>query len=151
MFGLFLFSESDVEPCWLHNEEIEPDKIVRVTVMLIIISFEFSGWMQWLTNCFCLAFRTDDVEGLELIRWEDQQKVRSYVQSGGPPDTTPATSKFTTKECGIEVSPTSRATCKQCSQKILKTEVGNNVSLPFLCSGSEFLYSLWQAFISVNL
>ncbi|TQD73446.1 hypothetical protein C1H46_041032 [Malus baccata] len=66
---------------------------------------------------------TDDVEGLELIRWEDQQKVRSYVQSGGPPDTTPATSKFTTKECGIEVSPTSRATCKQCSQKILKTEV----------------------------
>ncbi|KAM1539365.1 hypothetical protein FF1_004080 [Malus domestica] len=105
----------------IEKETLRLGKMVQAT--------QFDGVMPMWNHADCIMKKsnqiksTDDVEGLELIRWEDQQKVRSYVQSGGPPDTTPATSKFTTKECGIEVSPTSRATCKQCSQKILKTEV----------------------------
>ncbi|KAB2602252.1 poly [ADP-ribose] polymerase 1-like [Pyrus ussuriensis x Pyrus communis] len=105
----------------IEKETLRLGKMVQAT--------QFDGVMPMWNHADCIMKKsnqiksTDEVEGLELIRWEDQQKVRSYVQSGGPPDTSPATSKFTTKECGIEVSPTSRATCKQCSQKILKTEV----------------------------
>ena len=69
--------------------------------------------------------RIDDVEGIELPRWEDQQKIRNYVESGGPPKS--KASKDT--DYGIEVSQTSRATCRQCGQKIMKGEVGFYVSI----------------------
>ena len=68
-----------------------------------------------------LDFSIDDVEGIELLRWEDQQKIRKYVEGGGP--STPDTSAVPTAQYGIEVSQTSRATCKHCSQKIMKGEV----------------------------
>ncbi|XP_035550504.1 poly [ADP-ribose] polymerase 1 isoform X1 [Juglans regia] len=61
----------------------------------------------------------DDVEGIELLRWEDQQKMRKYVEDSG----SLASTAVTTTECSIEVSQFSRATCKQCSQKIKKGEV----------------------------
>lgn len=65
-------------------------------------------------------FRADDVEGLELLRWEDQQKIRKYVDGAGQSES----SAPAVVECGIEVSQTSRATCRICNQKILKGEVG---------------------------
>ncbi|CAN6545379.1 unnamed protein product [Malus baccata var. baccata] len=105
----------------IEKETLRLGKMVQAT--------QFDGFMPMWNHARCIMKKskqiksTDEVEGLELLRWEDQQKIRSYVQSGGPPDTTLATSKFATKECGISVSPTSRATCKQCSQKILKAEV----------------------------
>lgn len=73
------------------------------------------------------AFSIDDVEGIELLRWEDQQKIRKYVEGSG----SPASTAVTTTECGIEVAQFSRATCKQCSQKIMKGEVSFYVSLVF--------------------
>ncbi|RXH98306.1 hypothetical protein DVH24_010631 [Malus domestica] len=105
----------------IEKETLRLGKMVQAT--------QFDGFMPMWNHARCIMKKskqiksTDEVEGLELLRWEDQQKIRSYVQSGGPLDTTLATSKFATKECGISVSPTSRATCKQCSQKILKAEV----------------------------
>ncbi|CAN6684492.1 unnamed protein product [Malus baccata var. baccata] len=105
----------------IEKETLRLGKMVQAT--------QFDGFMPMWNHARCIMKKskqiksTDEVEGLELLRWEDQQKIRSYVQSGGPPDTTLATSKFATKECGISVAPTSRATCKQCSQKILKAEV----------------------------
>lgn len=70
--------------------------------------------------------RVDDVEGIESLRWEDQQKIRKYVESGAGNST--STSKSSTAnnaklEYGIEVSQTSRAGCRKCSEKILKGEV----------------------------
>ncbi|XP_038714269.1 poly [ADP-ribose] polymerase 1 isoform X2 [Tripterygium wilfordii] len=63
----------------------------------------------------------DDVEGIELLRWDDQQQIRMYVEGAGAgasgSNAVPAT------ELGIEVSQTNRATCKLCSQKIMKGEV----------------------------
>jgi hypothetical protein len=47
------------------------------------------------------------------------------VEGSGPA----ATIAVTDAECGIEVSQTSRATCKPCKQKIMKGEVGFYVSL----------------------
>ncbi|XP_024168166.1 poly [ADP-ribose] polymerase 1 isoform X2 [Rosa chinensis] len=92
---------------------------------------QFDGFMPMWNHASCIMKKakqiksTDDVEGLELLRWEDQKKIRDYVQSGGsggPSDTT-TTSKASATESGIEVSQTSRATCRLCSQKILKGEV----------------------------
>ncbi|GFZ13552.1 poly(ADP-ribose) polymerase 2 [Actinidia rufa] len=61
----------------------------------------------------------DDVEGIELLRWDDQEKIRKYVESGGPQNTPSAA----VMEYGMEVSQTSRATCRRCNQKIMKGEV----------------------------
>ncbi|PSR94852.1 Poly [ADP-ribose] polymerase [Actinidia chinensis var. chinensis] len=61
----------------------------------------------------------DDVEGIELLRWEDQEKIRKYVESGGPQNTPSAA----VMEYGMEVSQTSRATCRRCNQMIMKGEV----------------------------
>ena len=74
---------------------------------------------------FVLLFRTGVVEGLELIRWEDQQKIRKYVEGAQQAET----NAVTRMECGVEVSQTSRATCRLCSQKILKGEVATYSSL----------------------
>ncbi|CAK7346440.1 unnamed protein product [Dovyalis caffra] len=62
----------------------------------------------------------DDVEGVESLRWEDQQKLRKYVEScdGGPPG-----KKAAKVEYGIELSQTSRAPCKGCKQRIKIGEV----------------------------
>lgn len=66
----------------------------------------------------------DDVEGLESLRWEDQQKIRKYVESGAGNSTSTSSSGGNAKlEYGIEVSQTSRAGCRKCSEKILKGEV----------------------------
>ena len=55
--------------------------------------------------------------------------IRKYVESGGPSKNTTKDVAAAVAECGIEVSQTSRATCKHCSQKIMKGEVGCYVSL----------------------
>lgn len=68
---------------------------------------------------FALLFRLEDVEGIELLRWEDQQKIRKYVEGGGPQNPPPPV----VMESGIEVSQTSRATCRCCNEKIMKGQV----------------------------
>lgn len=60
----------------------------------------------------------DDVEGIDLLRWEDQQKIRKYVEGGSI-----STAPVSENECAIEISQTSRAGCKRCSQKIMKGDV----------------------------
>ncbi|XP_022758375.1 poly [ADP-ribose] polymerase 1-like isoform X2 [Durio zibethinus] len=63
----------------------------------------------------------DDVEGMESLRWEDQQRIRNYVEAAEPSNANAVTA--TAMEYAIEVSKTSRATCKSCTQKIMKGEV----------------------------
>ncbi|XP_065860999.1 poly [ADP-ribose] polymerase 1 [Euphorbia lathyris] len=86
---------------------------------------QFDGVMPMWNHGGCILKKAkqiksiDDVEGLDSLRWEDQQKIKEYVDSGGPSNKS-AESKM---EYGIEVSQTSRATCKCCSQKITKGQV----------------------------
>lgn len=68
-----------------------------------------------------LSCRVDDVEGLESLRWEDQQKIRKYVEDAVGSNSIPAAPQNV--ECGVETSPTARATCRCCNQKIAKGEV----------------------------
>lgn len=90
--------------------------------------------------CFCSV---DDVEGIESLRWEDQQRIRNYVEAGGPSNTKAVSPKA--MKYAIEVSRTSRATCKQCSQKIMEEEVDfyfihYGACLQLLCCFLSFRY-----------
>ena len=75
-------------------------------------------------KCTSSSCRVDDIEGIESLRWEDQQQIRKYVEGNGLPSDTGAASPASVPLAqGVEVSQTSRATCKHCSQKIMKGEV----------------------------
>lgn len=97
---------------------------------------QFDGFMPMWNHASCILKKAnqikfiDDVEGIESLRWEDQQRIRKYVEEGGgggndggsgsgPPNAKVAKAM----EYGIERSQTSRATCKSCSEKIMKGEV----------------------------
>lgn len=54
------------------------------------------------------------MEGLELLRWEDQLKIKKYVDDAVVANSTAAANV----DCGVEVVPTARATCRTCNQKI---------------------------------
>jgi len=96
--------------------------------------FDFHGLTLTRFCCGVLLFscRVEDVENLESLRWEDQQKIRKYIESGGGGGSSSgggSAAKSDSKtvkdtKCGIEVSQNSRATCKDCGQKIIKGEVG---------------------------
>ncbi|QCD97725.1 poly [Vigna unguiculata] len=102
----------------------------------MVQSTKFDGLMPMWNHAACILKKAnqiklvEDVENLESLRWEDQQKIRKYIESGsGSGDnSSSAATKTGSKavkdtECGIEVSQTSRATCRDCSQKIIKGEV----------------------------
>ncbi|KVH94267.1 BRCT domain-containing protein [Cynara cardunculus var. scolymus] len=62
-------------------------------------------------------------DGIETLRWEDQQKIRQYVEGGGGGGGSPSTPAPSATKCTIEASKTARATCKICNEKILTGEV----------------------------
>ena len=84
----------------------------------------FSFLLQCLTFILLHFFSVDDVEGIELLRWEDQQMIRKYIEGGRNTHTQNDPATYVVMECGVEVSQTSRATCKYCNQKRMKGEVG---------------------------
>ncbi|KAL1190688.1 Poly [ADP-ribose] polymerase 1 [Cardamine amara subsp. amara] len=102
----------------------------------LIQSTHFDGVMPMWHHASCVLKKAkqiksvDDVEGIESLRWEDQQKIRKYVESGAGNSTSTSTGSSTGSsagnvklEYGIEVSQTSRAGCRKCGEKILKGEV----------------------------
>uniref|UniRef100_A0A1D1YCL5 Poly [ADP-ribose] polymerase n=1 Tax=Anthurium amnicola TaxID=1678845 RepID=A0A1D1YCL5_9ARAE len=82
---------------------------------------QFDGFMPLWNHASCIFKKgsqiksVDDVEGVDLLRWEDQQKIRNYVE-GGVQETTAVIGN----ESVIEISATSRAACRRCSEKISK-------------------------------
>uniref|UniRef100_A0A9I9DUL3 Poly [ADP-ribose] polymerase n=1 Tax=Cucumis melo TaxID=3656 RepID=A0A9I9DUL3_CUCME len=96
----------------------------------VLVSFPcwVSGFLPitlLISSTASLGFRIDDVEGLDSLRWEDQQKIRQYVQDSAAA----AAVVVTPVEYGIEVSQTARASCKHCKQKIMKGEVRLSTAL----------------------
>lgn len=79
--------------------------------------------------CAHCCVSAEDVEGLDALRWEDQQMIRDYAEAGGGGGGGSAVAQIKSggnAVYGVEVAQASRATCKHCSQKIMKGEV-------FLC------------------
>ncbi|KAL9243016.1 hypothetical protein vseg_016958 [Gypsophila vaccaria] len=100
----------------------------------MVQSQQFDGFMPMWHHATCVMKKAkqiklaDDVEGIESLRWEDQQKLRKYIEEKGgssdPSAVAAAPARTSAPEAyGIEVSQTSRAMCKCCSQKIIKGEV----------------------------
>lgn len=90
----------------------------------MVPSTHFDGFMPMWNHAACILKKAnqikllDDVEGLDSLRWEDQQQIRKYVE-GGSISATP----IAASECAIEVAQSSRAACKRCTKKIMKGEV----------------------------
>ncbi|KAJ7972680.1 Poly [ADP-ribose] polymerase [Quillaja saponaria] len=116
------YAKSGRSSCKTCKSPIDKEKL-RLGKM--VQSTQFDGLMPMWNHVDCILKKAnqiksiDDVEGLEVLRWEDQQKIRKYIESTGPQEKQASIDK----ECSIEVSQTSRAKCRDCSQKITKGEV----------------------------
>lgn len=92
----------------------------------MVQSSHFDGLMPMWNHASCVLKKArqikavDDVEGAESLRWEDQQKIRTYVEGGGGSSSTKAAVAL---QYAIESSPNSRSKCKDCGQNIKKGEV----------------------------
>nr|XP_027095295.1 poly [ADP-ribose] polymerase 1-like isoform X1 [Coffea arabica] len=112
-------SRSSCKTCRMpiDKEKLRLGKMVQAT--------QFDGFMPLWNHADCILKKSkqinsiDDVQGLELLRWEDQQRIRKYVDGGGPSNASTAA----VIERGVEVSQTSRASCRNCGQKIMKGDV----------------------------
>ncbi|XP_027350107.1 poly [ADP-ribose] polymerase 1 isoform X2 [Abrus precatorius] len=95
----------------------------------MVQSTKFDGLMPMWNHVDCILKKAnqikaiDDVENIDSLRWEDQQKIRKYIESGGGSATKSNSNTIKDAECVIEVSQTSRATCRDCGKKIIKGEV----------------------------
>ncbi|KAM0949661.1 putative NAD(+) ADP-ribosyltransferase transcription regulator SAP family [Dioscorea sansibarensis] len=103
----------------IDKEQLRLGKMVAAT--------QFDGFMPMWNHAGCILKKKnqikslDDVEGLDLLRWEDQQKLRKYMEgTTSDMSSTSKSSMAANNECTIEVSQTSRASCKHCSEKITK-------------------------------
>lgn len=109
-------------------------EILRLGKM--VQSPHFDGFMPMWHHATCIMKKAnqiksiDEIEGIESLRWEDQQKIRKYVDGVGLASNTASAAAapapapaLAPAAYGIEVSQTSRATCKHCSQKIIKGQV----------------------------
>ncbi|KAJ4726847.1 Poly [ADP-ribose] polymerase [Melia azedarach] len=122
------YAKSARSSCRTCKNQIEKEAL-RLGKM--VQSSQFDGFMPMWNHANCVLKKAkqiksiDDVEGIESLRWEDQQKIRKYVEEGvgGGGGESSDKSAATAMEYGIEVSPTSRATCRHCSQKIMKGQV----------------------------
>ncbi|XP_047982400.1 poly [ADP-ribose] polymerase 1 isoform X2 [Salvia hispanica] len=86
---------------------------------------QFDGFMPMWNHASCILRKAkqiklvDDVEGLESLRWDDQQRIRKYVEDAVVSSSTAVQNV----ECGVDVSPSARATCRSCKEKIAKGEL----------------------------
>ncbi|KAJ0967276.1 hypothetical protein J5N97_024193 [Dioscorea zingiberensis] len=106
----------------IDKEQLRLGKMVTAT--------QFDGFMPMWNHADCILKKKnqikslDDVEGLDLLRWDDQQKLRKYMEGTTSSTSTPSkTSTVDNSECAIEVSQTSRASCRHCNEKIMKGTV----------------------------
>lgn len=95
---------------------------------------EFYAIVLWFINLYCIYWKSDltqsvdssfqisvdDVEGIDTLRWDDQEKIRNYV--GSAPATASSAAAISDK-CTIEVAKSARTSCRRCGEKITKGAV----------------------------
>eukprot|EP01018_Ginkgo_biloba_P034176 Gb_33067 [translate_table: standard] len=123
------YAKSSRASCKTCNKSIDKDKL-RIAKM--VPATQFDGFMPIWNHAECILkkrgqFRiVDDVEGIDTLRWEDQQKIKKYVEGNGKGSASgieASTATDGSNEYAIENAKSSRATCKSCNEKILKGEV----------------------------
>ncbi|KAG1362571.1 Poly [ADP-ribose] polymerase [Cocos nucifera] len=112
------YAKSGRSSCKSCKNSIDKDQL-RLGKM--VAATQFDGFMPMWNHAGCIFKKgnqiksVDDVEGIDLLRWEDQQKIRKYVEGGSV-----STTAVSNDGCAMEVSQTSRAACRRCNQKIMK-------------------------------
>ncbi|KAJ4805650.1 Poly [ADP-ribose] polymerase [Rhynchospora pubera] len=97
----------------------------------MVVATQFDGFMPMWNHASCILKKKNqikmlsDVEGIDLLRWDDQEKIRKYIDNDSSGASSapagPSTSaSVSNDDCAIDVSPSSRASCKKCSEKIQK-------------------------------
>ncbi|KAG8389232.1 hypothetical protein BUALT_Bualt02G0207400 [Buddleja alternifolia] len=118
------YAKSSRSSCKTCKKPIDKE-ILRLGKM--VQATQFDGFMPMWNHASCILRKAnqiksvDDVEGLETLRWEDQQKIGKYIDSAVQSNSSENVSVVL--QCGVEISPTSRAACRNCNQKIAKGEI----------------------------
>ncbi|RCV10443.1 hypothetical protein SETIT_2G112900v2 [Setaria italica] len=100
------------------KDQLRLGKMVQAT--------QFDGFMPMWNHARCIFGKknqiksVDDVEGIDTLRWDDQEKIRNYVESASAATSSTAT---VPDKCTIDVAPSARTSCRRCSQKITKGTV----------------------------
>uniref|UniRef100_M8BAB1 Poly (ADP-ribose) polymerase 1 n=1 Tax=Aegilops tauschii TaxID=37682 RepID=M8BAB1_AEGTA len=103
------------------KDALRPGKMVQAT--------QFDGFMPMWNHAKCILNKknqiksVDDVEGIDALRWDDQEKIRNYAANSSTTSTATATASSTaaiSDKCAIEVAQSARASCRRCSEKIAK-------------------------------
>ncbi|KAK1419469.1 hypothetical protein QVD17_28640 [Tagetes erecta] len=66
----------------IDKEKLRLGKMVQSNNSMVSC-LQFTHLLTLLALIFVTQFSCDDVEGIETLRWEDQEKIRHYVESGG--------------------------------------------------------------------
>lgn len=115
------YAKSGRSKCKLCKNNISKDSL---RIARCVQSFKFDGKVQnWYhPDCFFEANTvgtTDNIEGFEALRWDDQQKIKKYLQrSEGSEDA----KKFapTRHNFEVEYAKSGRSTCRACLSQIDK-------------------------------
>ncbi|CAN6171745.1 unnamed protein product [Urochloa humidicola] len=87
---------------------------------------QFDGVMPMWNHARCIFGKknqiksVDDVEGIDALRWDDQEKIRNYVESASAATSSTAAGP---DKCTIDVAASARTSCRHCSEKITKGTV----------------------------
>uniref|UniRef100_A0A8C6KUJ5 Poly [ADP-ribose] polymerase n=1 Tax=Nothobranchius furzeri TaxID=105023 RepID=A0A8C6KUJ5_NOTFU len=119
------YAKSGRASCKKCKESIAKDSL---RMALMVQSPMFDGkvphWHHF--SCFWqrAAAQTEaDIAGFSTLRWEDQQKVKKAIETGGAVGAGAAQGAKTLNNFAVEYAKSNRSTCKGCEQKIEKDQI----------------------------
>lgn len=124
------YAKSGRASCKKCKENIAKDSL-RMAIMVQSPMFDgkVPHWHHF--SCFwqrAAAQSTADIGGYSGLRWEDQEKVKKAIESGGAAggkadQKSGAKGEKTLNDFAVEYAKSNRSTCKGCEQKIEKDQI----------------------------
>ncbi|XP_010863533.1 poly [ADP-ribose] polymerase 1 [Esox lucius] len=124
------YAKSGRASCKKCKENIAKDSL-RMAIMVQSPMFDgkVPHWHHF--SCFWLraaAQSPGDIAGFSDLRWEDQEKVKKAIETGGAAGGKGdakggAKGEKTLNDFGVEYAKSNRSTCKGCEQKIEKDQI----------------------------
>uniref|UniRef100_A0A4W6D949 Poly [ADP-ribose] polymerase n=1 Tax=Lates calcarifer TaxID=8187 RepID=A0A4W6D949_LATCA len=124
------YAKSGRASCKKCKENIAKDSL-RMAIMVQSPMFDgkVPHWHHF--SCFwqrAAAQSTADIAGYSDLRWEDQEKVKKAIESGGAAggkgdQKSGAKGEKTLNDFAVEYAKSNRSTCKGCDQKIEKDQI----------------------------
>uniref|UniRef100_A0A7N8XN19 Poly [ADP-ribose] polymerase n=1 Tax=Mastacembelus armatus TaxID=205130 RepID=A0A7N8XN19_9TELE len=124
------YAKSGRASCKKCKENIAKDSL-RMAIMVQSPMFDgkVPHWHHF--SCFwqrAAAQSTADIAGFSVLRWEDQEKVKKAIESGGAAEgkgdqKSGAKGEKSLNDFAVEYAKSNRSTCKGCEQKIEKDQI----------------------------